>query len=771
MTAINRTIVVSADSRYLTQRVIEVLDSAGIIPQSVQQAAASAAEAAGSAQEAQQALAASNSAATQAGAYAQTAAADAAAAQAAAQDAQGASLYSADLPALLSSTTAHPVGTVFNTRREGYSYIVVASGGALVTAGGVFLDPVQVDGIRLTPQQFGARGDGLTDDTAAWTAFQAAVGQKQVPPGRYLVSGTVKRFDLGALGNGSFDDATASWDQPTGDRNRDTLLMHRRDLNANATLVSPAIKTQTRVTFQVDVPSGSFKHVVGAYHEATLEGYYNTRDDTNQNFTVFGASVLNKMAGLFGSLAFTGRAVSGRETDNARIATMGAPKQGVFFAETRHNTKHENGGYSFNYEGYLINGADETAAIPYANNDEYSFLPWTTNAKFTGGGNSPISSAILMHGLGGTHGYYNGIVLGASMWRVNNDTQGPAGTVGINLASWRSSLGYADVGIKWRTANRHTYFREGHKSRASLTRFMHELGPCGIAVEAASGENSYMHFKRGVTSAPDGGTPFLSAQIDATSSWFRLQSNEGEVHLSPTGALYAATSARFAPGTDYDGTLHLGGANRRWNTVYATTSAISTSDQRAKQDIADIPDAVLDAWGDVQWRGFRFREAVAEKGEAARRHSGLIAQRVMQVFADHGLDAAEWGLLCYDEWAEEPEKVEEYQVEITPAVYEQILVREATFKTVTVKNEDGSITESTVEDQPAEYRDGEMLTPAVVETHRSVVPAVEANSLYGIRYEEALCMEAAYQRRRADLADARFEALEARISALEHGAA
>ena len=43
-------------------------------------------------------------------------------------------------------------------------------------------------------KDFGAVGDGVTDDTSAWGAWVAALGSKYVPPGSYLVSGITKVY-------------------------------------------------------------------------------------------------------------------------------------------------------------------------------------------------------------------------------------------------------------------------------------------------------------------------------------------------------------------------------------------------------------------------------------------------------------------------------------------------------------------------------------------------------------------------------------------------
>lgn len=182
-----------------------------------------------------------------------------------------------------------------------------------------------------------------------------------------------------------------------------------------------------------------------------------------------------------------------------------------------------------------------------------------------------------------------------------------------------------------------------------------------------------------------------------------------------------------APATD--GTIGLGQPSLRWKNIYAASDAIKTSDEREKQDVAEYPDAVLDAWGEVELRQFLFKDAVKKKGDAARIHAGVVAQQVVQAFKDKGLDATRYGLLCYDRWDDEYETVE-------------------------------------VEDAPAALdSEGNEVTPAKTHTEKRLVTA--AGSRYGIRYSEALCLEAAYQRRRAQRLEESVSALETRIDSLE----
>jgi hypothetical protein len=103
-------------------------------------------------------------------------------------------------------------------------------------------------------------------------------------------------------------------------------------------------------------------------------------------------------------------------------------------------------------------------------------------------------------------------------------------------------------------------------------------------------------------------------------------------------------------------TTTLGTSSSLWAQLYAATSAIATSDEREKQDIGEIPETVFRAWAKVKFVQFKFRSAVAKKGDAARTHIGVIAQRIKTAFESEGLNQFAYGLLCYDKWEYDPEE-------------------------------------------------------------------------------------------------------------------
>lgn len=167
-----------------------------------------------------------------------------------------------------------------------------------------------------------------------------------------------------------------------------------------------------------------------------------------------------------------------------------------------------------------------------------------------------------------------------------------------------------------------------------------------------------------------------------------------------------------------DGTAFLGTGSARWSAVFAATGTINTSDEREKTSIVDPDESLMRAWGKVNFKVFQFKDAIEKKGADARLHVGVIAQQVIEAFKSEGLDATRYGLLCYDKWEDEYEDV-------------------------------------TVVDQPeVTDEDGNITTPEVSHVEKRLVTA--AGDRYGIRYEEVLALECAYQRWRLAQIEARL---------------
>lgn len=100
-------------------------------------------------------------------------------------------------------------------------------------------------------------------------------------------------------------------------------------------------------------------------------------------------------------------------------------------------------------------------------------------------------------------------------------------------------------------------------------------------------------------------------------------------------------------------------------------------------------DALLDAWGEVEFTLYHYTSSVEEKGAGrARWHFGVVAHRVVEALTRHGLQWDKYAFICYDEWGARDNQYDD----------------------------NGNLIE----------------------------PAREAGNKYGIRYEEALVLEASY---------------------------
>ena len=106
------------------------------------------------------------------------------------------------------------------------------------------------------------------------------------------------------------------------------------------------------------------------------------------------------------------------------------------------------------------------------------------------------------------------------------------------------------------------------------------------------------------------------------------------------------------------------------------TACQITSDQRYKQQISKIDNNLLDAWEDVTPCQFKYNDAVNEKGNAARLHTGYVVQQIDTACKSHNVDISEYGLYCHEEYPERTEEVEVTQDDGT-TTKETKVIREA----------------------------------------------------------------------------------------------
>jgi hypothetical protein len=194
----------------------------------------------------------------------------------------------------------------------------------------------------------------------------------------------------------------------------------------------------------------------------------------------------------------------------------------------------------------------------------------------------------------------------------------------------------------------------------------------------------------------------------------------------------------FDSGADKDNAVNLGSSSARFNDIYATNGTIQTSDFNEKQDIASLTatEMLVGKRISALFKTFRWKDKVAEKGDNARTHTGVIAQDVQAAFTAEGLDAGDYALFISSTWWETQTEV--------PAV-------EAVAE---VTDEDGNVTTEAVEAVDAYTRTD------TYDTEDEAPEGATSKTRLGIRYPELLSFVAAYN-------EQRFASIEARLTALE----
>ena len=257
--------------------------------------------------------------------------------------------------------------------------------------------------------------------------------------------------------------------------------------------------------------------------------------------------------------------------------------------------------------------------------------------------------------------------------------------------------------------------------------------------------------------------------ISSTSGlYMSLDSPQGTGFLSVNAALrYGWNNSTFYPHND--NARDLGLLTKRWDDVYATNGTIQTSDQNEKQQIASLTDAEMTAAKAISklFKTFKWNDSVAEKGDAARTHTGVIAQEVEQAMTDAGLNAGDYAFFISTTWWETQTEVPAVEaVEAQDAVYEDVIIPAVE----EVLDEEGNVV---TEAQP-ERTEQRLVSEAVeavegkeaytrTDTYDTAEEAPEGateRNRKGIRYPQLLSFIGAATEQRLASIESRLDALE-----------
>ena len=265
---------------------------------------------------------------------------------------------------------------------------------------------------------------------------------------------------------------------------------------------------------------------------------------------------------------------------------------------------------------------------------------------------------------------------------------------------------------------------EGFVYRNGLSMQVHRDAGPALGLGRGTSDGAILNFNKDGTTVGSIGTN--GAQLYITGN-----DGAGIAIAGPNSALVPTDGS----GNTSDNTKDVGSLLIRFDDVYATNGTIQTSDRNEKQDIEVLSEAetrVAQACKGLL-RKFRWKDAVAEKGDDARIHFGIIAQDLQDAFAAEGLDAGRYAMFISSTWWETQTEVP--AVEAVDAVYEDVVIP-------AVLDEEGNELE-------AERTEQQLVTEAVeakeaytrTDTYETQAEAPEGateRTRLGVRYPELL---------------------------------
>ena len=519
-------------------------------------------------------------------------------------------------------STATPVATN-TTSAANVSYNEGGAGAVTRTVQAKLQETVSV-------KDFGAIGDGITDDTAAIQAALAASYNVVVPTGSYLISSTI------AI--------------PIKTR------LFFQGGSANQTSVTPSayfIKKSTMTTVGITIDD-----------EAIMEGggLVCQSGNTGDGIQIIGNGSVLK----YSFVNFAGGV-------GLRVGTASGKNCNVF--ELNHVNSFENGSHGiYIHDGTASEGANANAGALYSciassnagNGIHLGHAWWVTvinslteintgwGLYLSGTANNTYPECRYANIIGGDYNEGNnaGAVYDGSYFSsfVNADgnatpTTTPTGLQGGGYRNVISPRGNLLQGLNVYT------------SSSGINTF-----PFVVDNGYTAGLYNPSVIKQKTTASNGDGAgilwsinPNTSSYLDAASiSVTQRDVNKYGMNLNVynSGVVTALNinpnNNSVAPGTD--NAWSLGNSSQRWSVIYAATGTINTSDATQKQQIRVLSNAEKQAAQSIKLalKAFKFNDAVEKKGDKARIHFGVIAQEVKEIFAVVGLDAENYGLFCSD---------------------------------------------------------------------------------------------------------------------------
>ena len=538
-----------------------------------------------------------------------------------------------------------------------------------------------IEGAPVNVKDFGAVGDGVTDDLAAIQAvFDLYTGTNTpiyFPYGTYLISSGLDAYQQVIIS----DNATISCSD-----NSDIAI----DIHGGAFYTRIyghlTVDRQTPWASPAAQISGAFNVKIRCrvyIEELTVRGSY--WDGINFNASSNLNKCIIRQANSSGS-ARHGFYVDGTQDDisvwQVNLRAQSNHESGIYIEDT--STARQ--WYGFFYTeancqdatsyGCYLGGLDSSELFIYSeeqtSNKEIN-LPavGANNLIFTGRANADINSQTSSHLVSGARK----ILTGSTGETINE--------VFVNLNN--NPAKYYDIK---KTTSVDEIFQERYYGNGSWTRVVADGDYTTAFSELVQNEDALIL-------TYNKGNPDSTTKVLVSDTWsFGFNGSTGTTRTSNTrfanikttalsvgggnkglGSLVFGTANSSSASSDWieivssghlrpinDGSQSLGSSSRKWSEVFASTGTINTSDENYKTELLDIDDVESAVARELKSaiKKFKFKDSVEKKGDGARIHFGVGAQTVKAVFEKHSLDPDAYALFCYDEWEAEEEVPAEF---------------------------------------------------------------------------------------------------------------
>ena len=175
----------------------------------------------------------------------------------------------------------------------------------------------------------------------------------------------------------------------------------------------------------------------------------------------------------------------------------------------------------------------------------------------------------------------------------------------------------------------------------SFTTTSSDAGDRALLLNRQSSDGTLLEFKKANSAVGSIGVVSSDMYLGTTDTGLRFLDSSNTI-----------IPARGDTGATRDNSISFGTPSARYDNIYATNGTIQTSDFNEKQDIASLTatEMLVGKRISALFKTFRWKDSVAEKGDNARTHTGVIAQDVQAAFTAEGLDAGDYALFISSTW-------------------------------------------------------------------------------------------------------------------------